>query len=329
MGSAHRPGDQSLRSFGPQAQRVLLTGWYSFRHGEATAGDVLAGEAVAAALRSRGIAYDTAWSPNFRPAGLHLHHADPARYSHVVFACGPLHSRPPAPGVPPPLAELHERFAACRRIAVGVSTPDPADPAVAGFHLVLPRDAPDCAPLPDLALLAPRPAPVPVVAVVLTDGQHEYGPRRRHTDVSHALTRWLRALDVTRLPVDTRLDAHDWRLCSTPAQLRTLLSRVDAVVTTRLHGLVLGLEAGAPVLAVDPVAGGAKVTAQARALDWPAVLPAEQADDAHLAEWWAWCLTPQARHRAGRLRADGLARPDILDRLLTELRPLGGRHPSR
>jgi hypothetical protein len=49
--------------------RALLTGWFSFTDGEKTAGDVLALEAVGAALRSAAIAYDTAWSPMFRPGG--------------------------------------------------------------------------------------------------------------------------------------------------------------------------------------------------------------------------------------------------------------------
>jgi hypothetical protein len=42
----------------------------------------------------------------------------------------------------------------------------------------------------------------------------------------------------------------------------------------RLHALVLGLEHDRPVIACDPSAGGAKVTSQAAALDWPVVLAA-------------------------------------------------------
>jgi polysaccharide pyruvyl transferase WcaK-like protein len=59
---------------------------------------------------------------------------------------------------------------------------------------------------------------------------------------------------------------------------RTVLSDVgdrpaDVVVTTRLHGLVLALKQGVPVLAVDPVAGGARVATQAAAWGWPVLLP--------------------------------------------------------
>jgi hypothetical protein len=47
------------------AQRILLTGWFSFRHGEGTAGDVLALDAVRTALDQAGLGYDMAWSPVF------------------------------------------------------------------------------------------------------------------------------------------------------------------------------------------------------------------------------------------------------------------------
>jgi polysaccharide pyruvyl transferase WcaK-like protein len=52
-----------------------------------------------------------------------------------------------------------------------------------------------------------------------------------------------------------------------------VIARADVVVTTRLHGLVLALKQGVPVLAVDPVAGGARVATQAAAWGWPVLLP--------------------------------------------------------
>jgi hypothetical protein len=69
---------------------------------------------------------------------------------------------------------------------------------------------------------------------------------------------------------------------------------MDAVVTTRLHGLVLGLKAGVPVLAVDPVAGGGKVTAQGKALGWPVVAAEDAGDTALLDSRLKWCLSPEA-----------------------------------
>lgn len=303
--------------------RVLLTGWFSFLHGEVTAGDLLVADAVREALRGASIPYDTAWSPAFRPAGPRLESVDPAAYSHVVFACGPVHSRPPAAdGARAPLPELHRRFADCRRIAVGVSVIDPDDPAVTGFDVVLARDgAAASTGARDLSLCAPAPRPVPVLGVVLTEGQHEYGARRRHGAVARAVESWAGGLDAALLPLDTRLDTRDWRLPASPDQLHAVLGRLDAVVTTRLHGLVLALRAGTPVVAVDPVAGGAKVSAQAAVLGWPVVLPPERARVKELNRALAWCLSAQGRARAEEVAGAGgteRAHP-VSDGLLADL----------
>ncbi|MGW7282371.1 polysaccharide pyruvyl transferase family protein [Streptomyces sp. NPDC054844] len=293
--------------------KTLVTGWFSFLHGEATAGDVLALRRVEEVLRDAGLAYDVVWSPGFRADGAHFADVDPAAYSRLVFVCGPAHG--------PQVEEVHRRFAHCVRIAVGVSVVDPASPAVTGFHEVLARDAAGTVPTLDLAARAPASPARPVVGVVLTHGQHEYGGQRRHEEVAAGLTRWLAGKDCARLELETRLDAHDWRLCGTPAQLEAVLPRLDLVVTDRLHGLVLALRAGTPALAVDPVAGGAKVTAQARACGWPALVAAERLTEDVLEHWWDWCLTggrvEARRIGAGFRTADAAA--DAADGLVAAL----------
>lgn len=218
--------------------RVLLTGWASFLHGEATAGDVLSLRAVGTALTEAGIDHDVVWSPGFRPGTRHLPDSPPEDYTHVVFTCGPVHG--------PQVRSLHDRYASCRRIALGV-------------------------------VLAPH--------------QPEYGGAGRHDQVHDALTAWVAGLDCARVPLDTRLAHEDWRRCATPGQFVSLLSTMDVVVTTRLHGLVLGLQAGVPVVAVDPVAGGGKVTAQAKALDWPVVAAEDAGDTALLDARLKSCLS--------------------------------------
>jgi hypothetical protein len=281
--------------------RILLTGWFSFEHGEATAGDVLSLEAVRAALAD--LPCDVAWSPIFRPGALTIQDARPETYTHLIFICGPLHG--------PQLNHLHQRYATCRRIAIGVSVIDPHDPAAAGFHLILARDAPGTPPRHDLAALGPY-SPVPVAGVVLAPGQAEYGTRRRHDEVHARLTQWLNRQDCARLPLDTRLDSREWRSFATPDQLLSVIARLDVIVTTRLHGLVTALRCGIPALAIDPVAGGAKVAAQAHAWRWPAVLTADKLSDNALDGWWHWCLSSKGRETAASPGAD--------DRLIGELR---------
>ena len=276
--------------------RVVLAGWFSFRHGEATAGDVGAAEAVSAEIGGHGIDHDIVWSPHFRSRGTTLEEVDPAAYTHLVFVCGPAAGEQ--------IADLHRRFADCTRIAVGVSAVDLADPALGGFHVVLARDARGSGPRRDLAADAPVPAPVPVVGVTAAPGQPEYGDRAGHARAHRSLADWLVAKDCARVPLDTRLDAADWLHCARPGQFDALVGRMDLVVTTRLHGLVLALRNGVPAVAVDPVVGGAKVAAQGRVWEWPVLTldgPDAEPDPDRLDRLWRWCLSggrAQARERA-------------------------------
>jgi hypothetical protein len=299
---------------------VLLTGWFSFLHGEATAGDVLALAAVEQTLAGAGIGYEVAWSPVFRPGALRLEDAVPSRYTDLVFVCGPLSGEP--------VSGLHTRFAALRRIAAGITVIDRSDPACTGFDLVLARDGDRGGPVRDLSAAvppsapvrppAPVPPPVPVAGVVLASGQGEYGARRRHETVTGDLTGWLGGRSCAPVPLETRLDSRDWRLCSSAAAFEALLSRVDIVVTTRLHGLALALRAGIPALAVDPVDGGGKVTAQAAAWSWPAVLPAARAADQEaLDRWWQWCLSPAGRQAAATAARSGPGQAGVMLASLT------------
>lgn len=271
--------------------RVLVTGWSSFIDGEATAGDVLSMEAVRDALLEAGLRVDVAWSPRLRADGLSLEQVDPDSYTHLVFVCGPAHGRQ--------VRQLHERFIRCRRLAVGVSIVVPDDPAVTGFHQVIARDKAGASPSRDLAAV-PRCVQVPVVGVVLAHAQHEYGNRQRHDDVHAVLTSWLARQDCARLPFDTRLDSRDWRFARTSGQLESLIGRLDVIVTTRMHGLVLALKNGIPALAVDPIAGSAKVSAQAAAWAWPAVVTADALTDAVLDHWWAWCQSADCEVQTAR-----------------------------
>jgi hypothetical protein len=310
--------------------RVLIVSWASFLHGEATAGDVLAMEAARGALNAAGIACDLAWSPVFRPGGRTLQDSPPGDYTHLIFTCGPAHGWQ--------VERLHERYRSCHRIAVGVSVIDPADPAVAGFHHVFPRDAPGMPGRLDLAA-AVGVATVPVTAVILAAAQPEYADRGRHSPLTTEIGGWLATVDCARVSVDTRLAHGDWRSPATAAQVEAVIARADVVVTTRLHGLVLALKNGVPALVIDPVAGGAKVAAQAAAWGWPVLLPRSRdagpgelvpghlgldepvLDRSELNRLWAWCRSGEARARAGSAPGAQTARPLTAD-LLSVLKPV-------
>lgn len=275
--------------------RVLVCGWASFVDGEATAGDVAALEVAGRWLADAGVPHDVALSPVFEHAtAVRYDEVAVQAYTHVLFVCGPVAGEA--------VRRLHRRFVHAYRVAAGVSVVDPGDPAASGFHTVLARDGAGAHARDLTAYAAPAP-PVPVVGVALANPQDEYGAAQAHDDVAAAVQAWLTGLDAARVPVETRLDPRDWRLAARPAQLDALLRRLDVVVASRMHGLVLGLRAGVPVLAVDPVRGGAKVTAQARALSWPAVLRSDEVAPDALDRCWRWCLSAAGRAAAARIAA--------------------------
>jgi len=280
--------------------RVLLTGWFGFLHGETTAGDQLSRDAVAGWLTAAGIAHDVAVSPGFASpsagqpeGGVDLDTVDPSAYDVLVFTCGPLRGWQ--------VDGLLARFAGVRVVAVSVSVVDGTP--VGAVDVLLPRDGAG-APVPDLALV-PQLARVPVVAVVLANPQPEYGAGQLLAPAHAVLAAALDEVGAAAVRVDTRLDMRTDFAARTPEQVESVLARADAVLSTRLHGLVLGLKVGVPVVAVDPVRGGAKVAAQAAALGWPCL--GVDASVGEVAAVLRWCLTPAARRRAGQAATDGRA----------------------
>ncbi len=294
---------------------MLVTGWFSFDTAEVTAGDLLAGQTVRRWLSDASIPHSVAVAANFRTGDeVGWTEVDPRRVDNLVFACGP------AGG--PLVEELMARFPDARKVGVGVSVVEAT--ARLGLDRVIERDDGARA-TPDLAV-GTATAPAPVVAVVRGHAQPEYGDRQRHHDAHAALDRLLLRTDVAPVAVDTRLHPGEAHLCSTPGQLVSALGRFDAIVTTRLHGLVLGLHARVPVLAIDPIDGGAKVRRQGEALGWPAVVGVEEADDDRLDRLLAWCLGDEARRRAQPGTATArLALVDTRDRFLDALAPAAAR----
>ncbi len=284
--------------------KALLAGWFSFEQMGASAGDLLARDVVRDWLDGAGVAYDVALAPPFA-GGVDWRSVDADDYTHVVFVCGPV-------GNGEPLAGLLERFRGRRLVGVDVTMLDDLE-RWNPFDVLLERDSSRTT-RPDLAFLAP-PRRVPVVGVVLIDAQPEYGDGDLHEPADAAIERVLAAREVVTIRVDTRLDTND----QTAAEVESLIARTDAVLTTRLHGLVLALKNGVPAVAIDTVAGGSKVSRQAAVLGWP-VLRAETLDDAELAAALDRALTDDAR-AAARASAEGAARllASVRDEFLSAL----------
>ncbi len=135
-------------------------------------------------------------------------------------------------------------------------------------------------------------------------GEHllEAGVELRHAEAEAAIARLTAGRPCVSVTIDTALtndpDERDPAALRSPEEAEALIARMDAVLTTRLHGLVLALKAGVPVIALDPVAGGAKVSRQAAAVGWPLVFTPEELDPTGLEAALDRCLTEEARDEA-------------------------------
>jgi len=266
--------------------KALVAGWFSFEQMGATAGDLLARDLACEWLRAAGREADVAVAPPFT-AGVDWREVDPATYSHVVFVCGPF-------GNGPPVTEFLERFSGRRLIGLDLSMLDPLD-VWNPFDLLLERDS-SRASRPDISFVASAPL-VPVVGTCLIDAQPEYRERDAHAAASGALTRLVESREAARVEIDTRLDENRSGL-RTASEVESLLACMDLVLTTRLHGMVLALKHGVPVLAVDSVEGGGKLTRQAETIGWPVIFRVEAVTDEELERAFDFCVTAEARSKA-------------------------------
>ncbi len=267
--------------------KSLVAGWFSFDEVVATVGDLLARDVLCGWLDRAGIAYDVANAP-LVGGGIDWRAADPADYDRVIFVCGPFGRRPL-------LEEFVERFGERPLVGINLSMLV-GEGAWNPFELLVERDGGANDPArPDLSFVADLPSALSVTAVLLAHPQGEY-PGGLHGAAAEAIAR-LPDLRPTAL-FHTDTDLLDADRVRSAAEVASLIARADVVVTTRLHGLVLALRQGVPAVAIDPIAGGAKLTRQAEAIGWPAALSAASLTDVALGEAFDFCLTPQARSRA-------------------------------
>lgn len=270
-------------------RRALILGHFS------TVGDVESLEVVKGWCNNAQLPYDVApysQSLQKRMSGaIAPGSADPSKYSHLLVVCGPCYRE---------LLRKNgfeiERYEHCHKVGINLTMVAPLaewNP----FDLLLERDS-DRNTRPDLTF-AREIERGPVAGRCVVARQREYGDRQRHSLALSLIDDLIARHQLPSIEIAT-----DWPRAGTlsipnsAAALSGLISHVDVLLTNRLHGLVFALRNGVPALAIDAVAGGDKVTAQARVLGWPVCLLADQATPSTLDAALKWCLTAEARAAA-------------------------------
>lgn len=244
-------------------RRALVAGHFSIPGGGGTFGDIEAKDKVCEWLSQAGIEYDVAANPEDGVTGLALTGLDERAYGIFIFVCGPWYPHRKI------FATLLKRFGHCLKIGINLTTFEPGNN---GFDYLLARDQGQ-EQHTDLAF-GRKVDYLPVVGVLLVGRQSAYGARQRHDYVARTIDEFLTTREVAPVFLDTNA-AYNKAGIRNNGQFESIVRKLDAVLTNRLHGLVLGLKNAVPVIAIDAVAGGGKVSAQAAALGWPLLIPAE------------------------------------------------------
>jgi Polysaccharide pyruvyl transferase len=263
-----------------ESRRALILGFFT------TVADLECLEVVRGWLDEAHIACDIApYADTIRsamPGAVDARQVDPGAYRYLIVVSGPCWRQ----FFTDRKIRL-DQFDHCLRIGVNLTMVDPPD-QWNPFDVLLERDSIRMV-RPDLAFLQSTKT-VPVVGRCLIERQKEYGSRQRHALAERRINELIARRHFAVVDIDTRWigDPSGKR---SPASVHSLMGRVDFALTTRLHGIVYALKAGKPVIAIDPVAGGDKVSAQARAIGWPKIVLAEDATEEWLNEAADWCLS--------------------------------------
>jgi hypothetical protein len=281
--------------------RTLVAGWFSFELMGATAGDAIARNVASRWLAKTGVVPDVAVTEPQLPGEVATDRLCPEDYDTVVFVCGPI-------GDGPPLNTFLGRFPHARKLALNVSLlQDPAE--WNPFEAVIERDGADVV-RPDITFAGDELA-VPVVGVILVGRQEEY-PTQRHDLAEHAIREALVARDVAAVSIDTRLDVNEHGLRNA-AQIESAIAKMDAVLTTRLHGAALALRRGVAPVAIDSVPGGAKLRRQMLRIGWPLAFHVGDLDPSAVSEALDYALTDEARTLAAQCAARARREVDAVE----------------
>jgi len=270
----------------PRAGLPVLVAWYGSFAGHGTIGDLRSLEAVVSHLVALGheVLHATA-APLCIPGARRVEWSEirPDMLRAVVFVCGPILR------LHPQTQTFFRHFAAASVAGVGVSLMPPGhenhfDP----FTFVLARQG-GREVHGDVAVVAPLPEAVPlrlgrlrdrlVVGLSLRGAQQEYGAGVcLDKEACEHFAALIERLGKDRTVEVVTLENHLVRAGKPPAAIEAQYRSCDLILTTRFHGAVTALRAGVPFVAIDQIAGRAKVLPLLSPLGWPGVFRIDEAD---------------------------------------------------
>lgn len=269
--------------------KLLLLGYFS------TVGDIEVLEVLKSWLNQRNLDYDiAAYSSKVNDAiegSKDILNLNATEYTHLVIICGPfwkdffINNQ----------INLNQ-FSHCITIGFNLSLIESLD-VYNPFDYLIARDYVGFH-QPDISFLLDVPK-TPVFGVCLAPEQKEYNEKQKHNVANKYIHNLIANNDLSAIKIDTQWPiSRNSTWINSPTAFESVCSRVDVMLTTRLHGLVLALKQGVPVIAIDAISGGGKVTSQGNAIGWPFVFSVDELNGELLTTAIQKCLSLEYRNMA-------------------------------
>lgn len=258
--------------------KKILVCWYGSIGGQGTIGDLLSVQSVTAKLSAHGFSFVHASATSDEGVtgpNVPLSFVDPDSVSTLIFTCGPIIKNHPT------FEQIFDRFSPAFKVGVGVSLfprehsnfADPFDFSISRENQLI------C--FEDVAMLAPssgarsseRSPKQPLrIGVSLRGPQPEYGEQRSlHERTKELVLTAISEASRYRPTEVVSLENHLVRANKRASEIEVDYSKCDLIITSRFHGGVLAVRNGVPFIAIDQIAGGAKLSRLLSRLGWPHV----------------------------------------------------------
>jgi hypothetical protein len=133
------------------------------------------------------------------------------------------------------------------------------------------------------------------VTTCFIENQGEHGTLQVHNHVINVVENSLKHNSILHIKVDTKYPSkNNLSGFENVDQLIAVVSRSEFLITNRLHGLVFGLLSNVPVIVIDGIKGGGKVSKQCALIGWPC-LKGELITNEELNKAIIWARTDEAK----------------------------------
>jgi hypothetical protein len=242
-------------------KKALIMGAFSDIGKNSTFGDIQAMEVLCSWLNEIQVEFDVLDKVSSKKKNISI---DPYKYDILIYVCGPFGRN-----------TYCKNFSHCLKIGIDVSIEKNESHYIDSYKcldFIIPRDS-ITVKNPEFVFKASSPD-VAVVGLALVHGQGDK-ERSRHQQIEAVVKKYFKNNGYAIIKLDTLITTpirKNQTNISSVSQFEALVRRCDFIISSRLHGLVYGLKNNIPVIAIDPISGGGKLTKQAQAINWPIII---------------------------------------------------------